>query len=94
MQITFQYEAQLRQAAGCAEQQLQLPSECTLQQAIQHAAQAGSDALQQRLLTSDNAVHSSVLIFVNNIPVSSSAAVNHILQADDQVLLLPPISGG
>lgn len=94
MQITIQYEAQLRQAAGTAAQQLQLPVECTLQQGIRQAVRDGPAALQERLLTSDNALQSSVLVFVNDIPVSSTAAATHVLQDGDQVLLLPPISGG
>lgn len=94
MQITFQYEAQLRQAAETAEQQIQLPPECTLQQGIQSAVKDGPTALQQRLLTPDDTVHSSVLMFVNDVPISSTAAAGHVLQDGDRVLLLPPISGG
>ena len=94
MQIQLQFEAQLRQAAGCDRQNLDLADSAVVLDAVQQAAESGSDSLRSRLLSSDGKLQAGILVFVNEHPVQASQVNTHLLQDGDVVLLLPPISGG
>ena len=90
MQLTIQFEAQLRQLAGGADRQIEVAEGCTLQAAIQSAV-GGTPELANAVLDSGRSVSRSVLAFINDAPVTDfDAPVNE----GDVVLLLPPISGG
>ena len=94
MQITFQFEAQLRQIAGTGERQVEVPDGSSLLEALKLLVEQDGGALQERILRADGAVQNSLLLFVNDVPVAPDSAANHVLNNGDQVLLLPPISGG
>jgi len=95
MQLTIQFEAQLRQLAGGADRQIEVADGCTLQAAIQSAVgdtpELANAVLANAVLDSGRSVSRSVLAFINDAPVTDfDAPVNE----GDVVLLLPPISGG
>jgi molybdopterin converting factor small subunit len=94
MKVAIQFEAQLRQVAGSGNVEIDVPDGGNLLKALQQVASSGSDELRDRLFTAEGTVQPSVLVFVNDQPVSSQFANVHVLNAGDTILLLPPISGG
>jgi len=93
MKIIVQFEAQLRQVAGTGEQSLDVSEGASLSDAVQQVANLNA-GLQERLLTTEGDIQSSVLMFVNDVPVRARTADSHALAGGDRVLFLPPISGG
>ncbi len=94
MKVTVQFEAQLQQAAGVAETTTQVPPESCVLTVLQQIAVSRPDDLGRRLFSDEGKLLASVLLFVNETPVSSDAAATHQLNEGDTLLLLPPISGG
>ena len=94
MQINFQFEAQLRQLAGSSERTVTISAESSLHQALQQVVVADDGPLRERILNEDGTIQASLLLFVNDVAVPSDAAAEYGLNDGDQVLLLPPISGG
>ena len=94
MKITVQLEAQLQQAAGKREIETSLPEGSSLLTLLQQIAVGGGDAFRDRLFAPEGELLSTVLLFVNEQPVATGAASDHVLSDGDCVLLLPPISGG
>ena len=93
MKIKLVYEAQLREAAGCSEADLQVNDGLSVAGLLQQVA-AEQESLRPRLLGDDQHPLHSLLIFVNERPVEREAAARQSLTDGDTVLLLPPISGG
>ncbi|MCA9047583.1 MAG: MoaD/ThiS family protein [Planctomycetaceae bacterium] len=93
MKITVQLEAQLRQAASADVLSPELPEGSTVADALQSAA-ALSAPVKSRLFDEHNRVQRSVLVFVNDQPVSADAVEQRLLNEGDVILLLPAISGG
>lgn len=93
MQITVQFEAQLRQVAGLNERTVDVTDDCSLLHLLQDATLT-TEALRARVLSDDGQVQPSLLLFVNDVPVPAGAAQSVVLKDGDRVLLLPPISGG
>lgn len=94
MNITFHFEAQLREIAGANTTDLSVAESTTLLQAVQTLAALADGALSDRILQDDNTIQSSIMIFVNDVPTNASTAAAHQLSDGDSILLLPPISGG
>lgn len=94
MQILFQFEAQLRQIAGTGERSLEITDGTSLADALDLAVPNEEQALRERILNTDGELQPSVMLFVNDAPVTSAAASELSLTDGDRVLLLPPISGG
>jgi molybdopterin converting factor small subunit len=94
MKVAIQFEAQLRQVAGTGNVDIDVPAGSNVLTALQQVVSTGSDGLRDRVFTSEGALQASVLVFVNDQPVPSQSANDHVLSAGDTVLLLPPISGG
>lgn len=92
MKIDIEFEAQLREVAGQQRTTVELLDGQRLSHAIQSATEE-SDALRNRLLTPNGDMQPSVLVFINDQPVSVPAE-DCTLNDGDTVLLLPPISGG
>lgn len=94
MDITVNYEAQLRSARGTGQEVLDVPDGCSLLQLLQQAAQQDHGRLRDRLLTPQGQPQPGILLFVNEQSVTAAAAASYVLQPGDAVLLYPPISGG
>jgi len=94
MKVAIQFEAQLRQVAGTGNVDIDVPEGINLLSALKQIASSSNEGLRERLLTEEGELQASVLVFVNDQPVPSQSADVHGLNADDTILLLPPISGG
>ena len=94
MQITVQFEAQLRHVAGVGHAVVSVPDECSVTDALQAIAAQFGTTLAERLFTADGTTQRSVLLFVNDQAVSHAMAAGYVLKSGDVLLLYPPISGG
>lgn len=93
MEITIQFEAQLRQVAGVDERTVETTEGSSVLHVLQDVT-ATAKPLRERILNDEGRVQPSLLLFVNDIPVAADTAENVVLKDGDRVLLLPPISGG
>lgn len=94
MQITVQFESQLRHVAGVGQAVVSVPDECSVADALRAIAAQFGPTLAERLFTADGTAQRSVLLFVNDQAIPHAMAVGHLLKAGDVLLLYPPISGG
>jgi sulfur carrier protein ThiS len=94
MQVSVNYEAQLRMAAGLNSEALEVADQCNLLQLLQQVAAARGTNLADRLLTADGQLQPGILLFVNEQPIPAAAAATRTLDSNDVILLYPPISGG
>jgi molybdopterin converting factor small subunit len=94
VKITFQFEAQLRQAAGRSELSMELKPGCSASQALQILAEQISEDFAVRVLSGAGQVQSGLLVFLNERPLLPAELAAATLHEGDVVLLYPPISGG
>lgn len=92
MQITVEYAAQIKRAAGTPRDDIELESPATLADVVAAIAVKRGDALRGTLLSAQSTVHPSILIFVGDNQVRD--AMDHPVQDGDVVTFLSPISGG
>jgi molybdopterin converting factor small subunit len=90
--ITVKYMAQLKQAAGVAEEVVEVEPTCTVQQLIQALAARRTDAFRKILLDSSGAVRHSILLFLGDEQVRSDSPRH--LREGALVTLLAPMAGG
>ena len=94
MEITVQFEAQLRHLAGIGNAVVTVPDGSSVEEALRAIATQFGLPLGERLLSADGTPQRSVLLFVNDKPIAHSAVREQRLNAGDVLLLYPPISGG
>ena len=94
MQITVQFEAQLRHVAGVGHAIVSVPDECSVVDALHAVSAKFGPTLAERLVTADGSTQRSVLLFVNGLAIAHAMAAEHLLKSGDVLLLYPPISGG
>ena len=94
MEITVQFEAQLRHVAGVGQASLTVPDGSSVEDALRLIASQFGSALGERLVAADGTAQRSVLLFVNDKPIAHAAVAEERLKAGDVLLLYPPISGG
>ena len=94
MDITVQFEAQLRHVAGIDHAAVAVPDPCSVAGALQEVAAKFGAALGERLVAPDGTTQRSVLLFVNEQAIPHDRASERMLQPGDVLLLYPPISGG
>jgi molybdopterin converting factor small subunit len=92
MQVTIEYAAQLKAAAGAACERVAVDAPCTVEECIRLAAERHGESLRKLLLGEDGSLHSSILVFVGDEQVRWSKPRE--LKEGDVVTLLSPISGG
>ena len=92
MQITVQYEAQIRRAAGIRSEIVDVPDGSDVGACVRSVAEAHDDPLRNLLLTSEENVQPSVLLFVNDSQVLSDD--ESPLSDGDTLTFMTPISGG
>lgn len=93
MKLRVQYMAQLRTAAGCSEEVVELPDTARLSDLLHHLAMTYHDA-RSHFMTDTGQPRPSLLIVVNEAAVSAREAEATMLHPNDVVTLLPPIAGG
>jgi molybdopterin converting factor small subunit len=94
MQITVQFEAQLRHVAGVGHAIVSVPEACSVTDALRVIADQFGPTLAERLVTADGCAQRSLLLFVNDRAIAHAIAAEYRLKAGDVLLLYPPISGG
>ncbi|MBC7967719.1 MAG: MoaD/ThiS family protein [Fuerstia sp.] len=94
MQITVQFEAQLRHVAGIGHALVSVSDECSVVDALHAVCAQFGPTLAERLFAADGSAQRSVLLFVNDQAITHAQAPGHLLKAGDVLLLYPPISGG
>jgi molybdopterin converting factor small subunit len=91
MQITIQYFAQVRAAAGTESEPMSLPDGASVETAILAAVQQHPD-LAGLAMTPQGAVRPSLLVLVNDQPPADGLAT--VLRDDDLLAIFSPVSGG
>jgi molybdopterin converting factor small subunit len=92
MRVTVRYMAQLRAAAGVAEESVELAGPCTASDLAARLAERHGDALRRLLLGADGRLSPVILAFVGERQVGSGEQLP--LKDGDLVTLLSPIAGG
>jgi len=94
MEITVQFEAQLRHVAGVGLASVNLPDGSSVEDALHEVTSKFGSALGERMIAADGTTLRSILLFVNDKPVVHAAVAEQRLKSGDVLLLYPPISGG
>jgi len=93
MQITIQYESQVRRAAGVTSETIEVPDGCcSIRDCIRTVAAAHERELKPMLVNSDGEVQPTLLVFLNDIQIVRSS--ESMLSDGDTLTLMTPISGG
>lgn len=92
MNITVQFEAQVRRAAGTASASVALGDGATIGELLRTIAETANDPVRRILVDDSGEVRSTVLIFLNDVHVPSGSVRR--LTAADSVTITSPISGG
>ncbi|MBT4863689.1 MAG: MoaD/ThiS family protein [Planctomycetaceae bacterium] len=92
MQVTIEFAAQLKRAAGTAAETIDVETGCAVQELVAEVAERHGDPLSGLLLGADGALHPSILLFVSDEQVRWETP--RALCDNDVVTLLSPISGG
>ena len=90
--VKVEYEAQIRKMAQSQSEMVILQEHQTLKDLLLRLSDLHGEPLEKSLLHNSGERQPSLLVFINDqqIPISS----NPLLQQDDIVTLLSPISGG
>lgn len=92
MQITVEYAAQIKRAAGQATETFECDSPCTVQDVLCRVADRHGESLSHLLFDEDRRLHPSILLFVGDSQVRWDQPRE--LQDRDVLTILSPISGG
>jgi molybdopterin converting factor small subunit len=90
MQVTVHYLAQLRRAAGCASERLDVNLGVTVCELFHRLAEIHGAAFRTLLLGENCRPHPSLLIFVGEQP----AELTGVLREGDEITILTPMAGG
>jgi molybdopterin converting factor small subunit len=90
MQVTVHYLAQLRRAAGCSSERLDVEPGLTLGELFRRVARTHDAAFRTLLLGENGKPHASLLVFVGEQP----ADLTGVLCDNDEVTILTPMAGG
>ena len=94
MKLRVEYSAQLRTAAGRAQDEIELPEGSSLAELLDHLAARLGEGGAAHLLAPGGRVHGSLLIVVNDVAIAADHTTAKRLKPGDVVMLLPPIAGG
>ena len=93
MQITIQYESQVRRAAGISSETIEVPDDyCSVRACISTVAAAHEKKLKPILVNTDGEVQPTLLVFLNDIQIVRGS--ESMLSDGDTLTLMTPISGG
>ena len=92
MNVTVEYAAQVKRAAGVASEEVELEAGSTLQSLLGRIVDNHGDPLRRLLLDSVGRLHPSILVFVGENQVRWDDQQE--LKDRDVVTFLSPISGG
>ncbi|MHC4875137.1 MAG: MoaD/ThiS family protein [Planctomycetota bacterium] len=92
MNVTVEYTAQIKRAAGTARESLDVADGATVADVLRIAAEQHDDSFRRLVLTADSTPQPTLLIFVADEQVRAESA--EPLTDGATVTLLAPISGG
>jgi molybdopterin converting factor small subunit len=92
MRVSVRYMAQLRAAAGIAEESVDVEGPCTASDLAARLAARHGDALRRLLLGADGRLSPVILAFVGDAQVGPEERL--ALKDGDVIVLLSPIAGG
>lgn len=92
MNVTIHYYGQLGHAVGRLQEMIDCPDSISLQQLLQRLVDHHGESMRRFVFNAQGEPSKSLMIAVNDTLVNAAAAPT--LQAGDEVVLLPPISGG
>ncbi|MCA9054495.1 MAG: MoaD/ThiS family protein [Planctomycetaceae bacterium] len=92
MKIILEYTAQLRRAAGCVREALELNDGATLSELLQAAGERHGDEFRRQLLTDSGDLRPSLLLFRGDEQVPAGSSPH--LADGETVTVMSPISGG
>ena len=92
MKVSIEYVAQMKDAAGTASEELDLPDGASIQDAIRQAADTHGGRLAELLLDESGALLPSALVFVGNDQIEWDDARQ--LNQGDGITILAPLAGG
>jgi len=90
MQITVQYMAQIKRAAGCSTESMSVPVGITLRAALRTLSHLHDDRFRTMLLDDADEPRKSLLFFVGD----EHAEPERLLRDGDEVTILAPMAGG
>jgi len=93
MNVTVEYAAQVKRAAGIAREEISLDQPCGLAELVTQLAERHGDPLKSILLDSSGRPQPSILVFIGDDQVRWD---DQTVQVSDgqTVTLLSPVSGG
>lgn len=92
MQITVEYSAQVKRAAGVPRETFELPEHANLETLVAEIGKRHGPELSNLLLAGDGKLHPSILVFVGERQIRGED--DHALDDGASVSFLSPISGG
>ena len=92
MQVTVEYAAQVKRAAGVASESVDVEDSCSIRDLLTQVAAARGEALKNILFDDNGELHPSILLFVGNEQIRWDTPIK--LKNRDVVSVLSPISGG
>jgi molybdopterin converting factor small subunit len=92
MQVTIEFTAQLKRAAGTAAETVDVETGCSVQELVAEVAGRHGNPLSGLLFATDGTLHPSILLFVSDEQVRWETP--RTLCDNNVVTLLSPISGG
>lgn len=92
MQITVEYSAQVKRAAGVPRETFELPDGATLAALVAEIGKRRGTELNGLLLADDGSLHPSILAFVGEKQIRGDE--DRPLNDGESVAFLSPISGG
>ena len=92
MQVTIQYKAQARRAAGIGSETIEVSDSFCAGDCIREVATAHGEQLKPILVNADGEVQPALLTFVNDVQIARND--DKTLADGDTLTLMTPISGG
>jgi sulfur carrier protein ThiS len=93
MKIHVQMMGQLRGILRNDQEELELPSAATIHDAVLAIA-LRHESSRSQFVTEQGEIRPSLLLVVNDTAIPASQATKFVLHDQDQLSILPPISGG
>lgn len=94
MKYNIHLEGQLRLAAGVDQIEVASENELSLQDLWNRLKETQSSQVVTGLFTEDESFRKSLLVFINNQPVSHDQFSVYQLCSDTEISILSPIAGG
>ena len=93
MQVTVEYAAQIKRAAGVARDVIELDGPCQVAEIARKVASIRGDSLAEILLDENGQPRPSILVFLGDLQLRWDDATTRV-EDGQTITLLSPVSGG